>query len=445
MIAAGSDGGLQLLLRNGFQGNYVVASGAPPETRPELALLPPDVVRLVPQGRNRVMLDALRFADAMPFYAQVIDQQGVPCQGVRVLPLVVDDLFDIVLPLFPCVVVTDALGACRCNQLPARLPPHQSLRLLLLRDDLAPQVVTIPTRASMVASLAFPPIAMAPLRHVRVHLLHPNMPFEVLEDLPSLPPGTGFVRRVATADANGEVAALPVGRGAMWLRYSGGANAPLRPLTYDDPFSAVPRYRPEDEAFAFATRFRPTLTIRDTAAEICSSFRHRVAFQHSGDASATVNLRFVDPVDALAMAQVFVVDNSGPRAGLNTRFAGFTAAGGAITLELGSNASVCALSSERGAVGAIGPSWSGGPMSMAMTGRVVVAANLRPAPGAAAVLPLRFLRQGSWPWTLRETTRFASAQTAWEVGDLLPGDYQVFFGTTQLSVTVPSTGFAVLQ
>ena len=67
------------------------------------------------------------------------------------------------------------------------------------------------------------------------------------------------------------------------------------------------------------------------------------------------------------------------------------------------------------------------------------------APGAAAVLPLRFLRQGSWPWPLQETTRFASAQTAWEVGDLLPGDYLVFLGTHQLDpITVPSSGFTVL-
>jgi hypothetical protein len=443
-LSSANDGTLQLSCR--LDTDFLIAQGVPPEWRGDLGFLPPDAYRLLPQGPNQELTEPLQFRTATNFIGQVYDEGGLACEDVQVVPCIVDNLFGAVRALVGEPIATDVFGGFRCLQLPARLPPHQSLRLLLLRDDLAPTVVAIPERSGSLAALPFPPIAMRHTHPVSVQMLSANSAVEILEEIPGLPEGTGLLRHAVTTDGSGTIASLPVGSSSpvlWWRDLSAGNN--IRQLT----FLAIGEqwvFRPNFgiEPFAFGSKFGATAPIAGSTAEIVATERHE-SLADIGDGTMPVVMQFADKFGYPVVAQVFVVDPSGPRGRVNAHFAGFTASDGVVTVRRRAEQTVVVVAPDGSclAVGAQAPLET---MHIPPTGRLQVDPSLRPGAGGPSMMALSFRRTDLLvPGQTLATTRFAAAPTNWEVRDLVPGQYVVTVGNVEYTVTVPSDQSVMLQ
>lgn len=445
LLPTATDGSFQVPLTGSVDTDFVIASAIPTASRRDLGILAPDAVRLIAYGANRMLSASLGLALSAPVYGQVLDETGVPRGNVLVVPCVVDDLFGMVLPQMSERVWTDSYGTFRCDRLPARLPPQQSLRLLLLHDELAPTVLPIPERGSVLAQLPLPPATMRRLQRVHLSELPQGRTIEVLEELPGLPAGTGVRRRAVTTNAEGVVENFGVGFGPMWVRFPG---QPELQSLFLGEYAGQSTYRPgPGPEVPQSSVFRSLDPIVGTGVELVTSFRHQdCALGAAAGSSAGDILQVVDGLGRSAAAQVFLVEATGPRDSANVRFLGFTSAAGMIEVPLaGASGGLVAIASD-GSCGMLSrtPGPSGGfDIELLPTGRALLPPSLRPAGAAETLVPVVFARDdATLPGLSPSTVRYVGAATGWEAGDLLPGHYRVSVGSLHYHVTVPPGGFS---
>ena len=438
----GGDGQFTQALDAPLTTRFVVAQAMAPAWREELGLLAPDAIRVSTNGGAEMLQTPLVFETSVPLVGQLRDADGGGCAGVDVVPCIVDELFGSVLPLVPLRTHSDVHGMFRCIRLPARLPRHQSLVLLLLSDMHAPMAVPIPERGSMLAAVPLPPIELRLLRAVMLHELAANQMVHVIEEIPGLPPGSAIVRRSAQTDGAGVVPSLLVGAGALWLQ-AGASAAVLHPLFIDQQ-GVVSRLRPGVTPVAWSEKFQALQVIPATKAEVVHSFRHADfatnPAQHGG-----VWLQLIDAIGRPAVAQVFALGPVGPGERASVRFLGFSGEDGRLQLPVapGSLPVVAVAADGSTAFATIDVGATMSPIVLQPTGRVLLGESLRPAGGG--VVPLVFERiDTTVPGLKAKAVRFAAASTGWEVGNLAPGLYKVQIAGSAPEVQVPPNGWGNL-
>lgn len=445
----GSDGSFVVAFDDACDSDFAVVMAAPASIRRELGVLPPHAVPLERVDGRGTLAAPLVFDLATPFQALVRDDLQQPCAGVLLVPCVVDELLGLVTAIVGERSFSGSTGLATLERLPASLPPHQSLVVLVSHGDLEPLVVPIPMRGTTVAGQPFPPVQARRLRSVRLHELPGNAAIEIFEEIPGLPTGSAAWRRTAFTDSFGRVSSIEVGWGRMWVRHGGPANPFVRELVLDD-FAGLPRYRPAVGApKAFSSLFRTLQPVPDSSAQIASAYRHQDF--PLGTAASTTSpraLRVADDVDRpIAGAQVFAVGAVGPRGAAAPRFLGFTSAIGVMSLQaVQSGEGVLVLGADGGT--ALLPEPLSGPPNVSVTlqpaGRVLLHESLRV--DAPSVLPIRFERlDATLPGMAPMAFRFASGSTEWLVGDLPPGQYRAHLPGGSRDVFVPAGGFVVMQ
>lgn len=423
---------------------YVVAMGLA-VAQPHLAVIAPEAHPVVRLGIHAQFQAPLVFEASQPVLGFLNDDAGNPVAGAQVLPCVVDEWFGTVLPLGGQRTVSAANGAFRVERLPARLPVHQALLLLVLRDGFDSVAVQVPVRS--VATASQPPlmVTMHGLHHVLLHMLPGDTGIEVLEELPGCAPGSGYWPRPTSTDSEGRAMVL-VGSQRLWVRIEEAAV--VRELVLDE-LSPNMRYRPATgPALPIGSVFRETLGVAGVKAQLVSSWRHQ---------------RFVPPLAmdnprllrvggefgaAVAHAQVFGVLDTGPRNAANVRFFGLTSNAGLLTLpDLLPGEDVLVLGVDGASAFVNDESLSSPlvPVTLTAPGRVLVSESVRNAVGSDW-LALRFQRSSdSLPGLAPEAIRFASQASSFEVAGLPAGDYRVTIGSSVFSVSVAPGGFVVLE
>src|SRR5690606_11302157 len=154
---------------------------------------------------------------------QVVDDLGVPRQGVVVTPLVVDELFGSVFALSMLQTRTGIAGRFEIRQLPSGLPAHQRLVLIMWHPLLEPSVKSIPVRGSVMASAAPMTCVAARLETFSMRELPANTTVTFFEEIPGLPVGAAAVRRTTTSNQFGQTLAVKVGRGRLWMLAGSGS------------------------------------------------------------------------------------------------------------------------------------------------------------------------------------------------------------------------------
>ena len=443
----GLDGSFQLELPTNAIPSFAVVMALPPESRRELGMLAPDAVPLVRYGGTSRLVSPLVFDLAAPAIGTIVDEFGAGRVAVQVVPCVVDELLGCVLPLVAERTFTGSSGAFRINRLPARLPAHQSLVLLLLHADLEARVVAIPTRASIYANMPLPPIEMRRLRLVRLHMLAANATVEILEEVAGLPAGAGMCKRVATTDSQGRVSALAAGWQPMWLRYGTGANASVRQLLLDQVVG-LPQFKPAiGPPKAQDSVFRQLQGVPDSTIEVVSSYRHQTFLTPSANGAAVV------VVDAegrgVSSAQVFAIANTGPRAASDAQFLGFTSSAGVINVGAAGEVSALLVLAADGRMATVSnlELFAGGVVTIELPamGRALLTESLRPTNGELFV-ELRLQRLDLPGGGLAPVAvRFAGESSGWEVGDLPPGEYRVIVNQSAFMVVVPPGGWVTIE
>lgn len=430
---------------------FTVMLATPPILRNELGMLAPDAVAVVRNGSQAHIANPLVFELASPVIGTVRDDAGVPRDGVAVVPAIVDEWLGCVFPLLASRALTVAGGQFRIDRLPARLPPHQHLVLLVLSEDFTPMSVPIPVRGSVAADLPLPSIQLRDLRLVQLYQLPPNAIIEVLEEWAGLPAGSAYWRRRAVTDNLGRVASLAVGAlggfgEKLWFRVLGSTQVKELKLDSSNP----PRYKPALGLMQpVTTVFRSTLCITGTDAEVTNSWRHQLMVPATAEvAPGTGAVQVIDGLGrSIEGVHLFAIDNTGPRGAVNAQFLGLTSHQGMVALpEVLSADGVLALAADGSSAWAVQSLTSSSVIgiTLAPSGRVHLAPSLRPANGG--LVTMHFQRTdvtlpGMSPWAVR----FACEATDWEVRDVAPGEYRVLVNGTAHNAVVPSGGFVTVQ
>lgn len=448
----GSDGRFTITTAAACERDFAIVLALPSQLRNDLAeIKPPQVVPLLRQGGQAQLERPLRFDFSAPLLSSVADPSGLPVAGVLVEACVVDEVFGALFVL-GLRAVTDANGQFQISRLPARLPAHQRLSVLLIHDDYEVACVSVPTRGDVAATAAAGPMQLQPLSEVRFFGLPPNSVHTVLQELGDAPSSVVAVRRTVTADFFGRVSPVRFGAGRMWL--VDGPSGDLRALVEDGTLQGVPRFRPDGDAVARDKWFRRLQQLGDTKVVVASSYRHEeVLLDLGADAVSAPVLRVVDVQGhAVSEAQVFAVSGQGPRDSLDVRFVGLSNANGIVSLAgvlpeeglvvLGANKAVGWLAAPVLAVG-------GANITLQPPGSVVLGAALRPAPAAVERrVVVRFERYGAdlLPGLRPDVVRFACDENQWMVGDVPPGEYRVQVGDHVFEqVVVPPLDWVVIQ
>ena len=193
----------------------------------------------------------------------------------------------------------------------------------------------------------------------------------------------------------------------------------------------------------------------DTDAEIVASYRHQqldVSVPQSG--APPRMLRVLDSlVRPVSGAQVFAVDDIGPRGSAVVRFLGFTSQLGVAPLQAVAEDGSVVVVGAHGTVATVA-----NPRAEPMTANTTLQANarvslhtsLRPSP--PRLMPLRFERLDSGIAGMSPVAvRFVCEANNWEIGDLPPGAYKVtIVGDTatppfEETIDLVPGGFVVVQ
>lgn len=450
----GLDGGFQVNPDQPCTSDFAVVMAMPAELRRELGVLVPDAVPLVKNGNSAQFAAPLVFDLAAALDGTVLDDLQQLRANVQVLPCVVDELFGSLFLLEAARSQTGVDGHFHIERLPATLPPHQSLVLLMVHPELDLTIVAIPARGGLLANVPLPTISMQRMRTVRLEDLPHNANVEVFE-VPDgggtvLPTGSCLRRRVVQTDSSGRVLSFQVGYGTLWARLGSGQPAVVRKLGFENMSGGVPNFEPQGAWRAMASVFRPQQPIAGTDVEISSGYRHQ-SFQAAPLVAASENATLLvrDSLNRpIAGAQVFAVDPAGTPEFADVRFLGFTNSIGSISLEpvrddgdlfvIAADGSVVCRAEPQSVVGHL-------ELNLRPVGRVLLHASLRPADGSALVVA-RFERiDESLPGLNPIAIRFASQATGWEFGDLVPGTYRVQHHGGLHELVVPSGGFVVLD
>jgi hypothetical protein len=200
----------------------------------------------------------------------------------------------------------------------------------------------------------------------------------------------------------------------------------------------------------FAARFRPLQSLAQSPIEVVNTYRHQAFVVAQPTNIVTAQALHVR--DALGRSQpdaeVFAVDRSGPRGGINTLFLGFTSVNGVLSLAAKPAGMDLVVIGPGGDVGFCQPSAVDPQVLITLrpAGRVLLGPTLRPAPTSMyQVVAIRFVPvEPGLPGMEHPAVRFASSDTGWEVSSLWPGTYRAEVGGNTYVVEVPSGGSVVL-
>lgn len=450
----GSDGRFQITMDQSVTGDFAVVLALPAEVRRELGMLFPDAVRLVRNGQSTQFGTPLVFDLAAAVDGVVVDDLQQPLANVQVVPCVVDELFGGLQPLETSRVVAGPDGRFRIERLPARLPPHHAMVLLLWRADLVTSTVALPVRGGVLANEPLAPIAMRPLQVVQLTGMFGNSQYEVIETLEQddglLPTGTAVRRRTVQTDGWGRVSGFPAGFGDIYVRKTSGPTSGLVKQLLPQPIgSGTLTYGQPQAMRPFGEVFLTVQTLPGTDLELANTHRCKniqVAANENPVANKVLSVK-----DALGRtiggAQVFAVD--GGTVQPNARFLGFSSELGALSLEPVRDSGDVVVVAADGAISVVpSPSAQTGVVTidaqLQVTGRVLLAPPLRPADGR--MVTVRFERLDlPLPGVHRFAIRLASETTGWEFQDLPAGTYKVYHHGEMHTLVVPSGGFVVLD
>ncbi|MBL8754364.1 MAG: zf-HC2 domain-containing protein [Planctomycetes bacterium] len=424
---------------------FAIAMASPAASRTDLGVLAPDVYRLQLNGLHAQFGRHLVFDASIPVRGVVRDLAGSPMAGVDVVPCLVDEWFGCVLPFGGQRTSTDGFGMFTVTRLPAHLPTHQGLVLLLLKDGSAVSALPVPSRGSAMAVRPPFDVTLRPSRQVRLEMLPAFAKVEVFEELPGIGADMGYRKQAVHTDGAGRVLEALVGTGRLWARVSG--SQVVRELVLVDAPGPV-TYRPAvGTGQSLDALFRDSLALTGTQVFVAGIWRHQ-RFATAVEAGVA-DLSVVQPTGLVTEdAQVFGVSAGGPRDGAIVRFLGLTDTNGVIALPylqetenlvvVAPDGSTAFLSQDKfraGITSAI----------LAEPGRVLVGQSVRNA-HPETHLTLGFVRLDEvLPGLRPQFVRFAGPASDYEVGDVPPGDYRVTIGSATYQVSVPSSGFVVLQ
>jgi hypothetical protein len=447
----GADGQFALQSDSPCHTEFVVALALPANIRRDLGVSVPDAYPLRRDGGVLRLAVPMLLQASRPLLGQLSDDQGDIVVGAQIVPCLVDGLFGCVLPLTSQRTVSDASGAFRIDRLPAGLPSHQSLALLVSGEQIAAAALPVPTRGGSAAAEPQAPFVVRRQRFIRVHMLPPSTPVTVLEEVPGLPPGTAAVSRTVTANWQGRIAEIGVGAGRMWLVSGGGHQPMLRELLLDEVVG-LPRYRPSLSVQPMPTLFRALQSLPGNAVEVVHSYRHqRFETAPVANAVSAAALRVLDAVGRpVEGAHVFALDPGGVRGRADARFLGFTSPTGVASLGALEAGQHVVVLGPAGTVGYLSDALSHGltvTLPLAVPGRVVLGPALRPGPVEPyRVVTARLIRTES-PLTglLPELVRFFCEQDGWQVEGVPPGSYRVEINGVARTIEVPAGGSATVQ
>jgi hypothetical protein len=452
-LVSEADGRFSAATDSGCDRPFAIVQVEPAAGRMDLGVTPPQAMPVI-RLQSNVQLAPLVLNLSAPLRGSVRDDLDVLRDNVQVLPCIVDELFGSVLPLMSGKTTTDDAGVFQIQRLPSRLPPHQHLAVLLLDSQLEATFVPVPERGSDLGPGWWAPVSMVAkrLHPVQLRELPDDTQVEVLEEVPGLPAESAVVKRVATTNSNGRVYNFMKGSGRLWWRRGNIAAPTVKELVLLDS-SSTPRYHPSGSTQPRSNLFRPMADIAGTDVQLVQSWRHQhLAAVNAGSSNGEGQSLFV--VDGLghnvAEAQVFSLAASGPRGSVNTEFHGFTSPAGVFPLAGVAPGTQLLVIGPDGAAGQITLGSGVGamvPVTLAATGRVQLAENLRPTGGdAGGILTLRFEFLGPSTAGMHPVAvRFASAARGWEFGGLSAGEYRTMIGGTVHQVEVPAGGFQTLH
>ncbi|MGK0430874.1 MAG: hypothetical protein ACJA0V_000004 [Planctomycetota bacterium] len=429
---------------------FGIAFSIPSPLRPDLGLVAPDAVSLVIHGELAQLEEPLRIEPAALVSGLVTDDQGVSQFGVQVIPLIIDELFGSVYALVVKRVVTSQSGRFKIEQLPAYLPRHQRLAILLVHSQLESVVVPVPVRGSELAGLEGETYVMPRLRTVNLHSI-PQGQVTFFEEIPGLPPGAAVVSRVVYANQSGFAVGTKVGSGRLWM-YSSSPTPRLKEMLAV-PFGSW--MQPASTWVNYGERFRPMQNLPGTNIKLESSIRHqRIQITEIPNIVQSQTLQVVDVSgQSVPDAQVFAVSESTLAGNPQARFLGLTGANGVHSLGAVKSTEDVVVIAPSG-----GLSWVTRPTTIANavqpvvlrlkeSGSALLAESLRPE----ATDPNRFVKvtftraandllAGMLPVAVRFVT-----DGYWEMRDIPAGQYMVEVRGQQYSVVVPASGFVTID
>lgn len=449
----GADGSFRLDTDQPADRKFGIASTFPHPQRTDLGMVWADAVQLEINGEGARLERPLRIGNSAVVSGLVTDDQGVPQFGVNVIPLIIDELLGSVFVLELKRAVSAQNGRFEITQLPAYLPHHQRLALLLTHVLLEPIVVPVPVRESVLTSLEDTTYVMKKLRTVILRNLPKDKLVTIFEEIPGLPAGSAVVKREVYANTFGWVPSVKVGSGRMWM-HSVSPTSRVFEILEPPQSSVTPVLEPALTSFNYELRLRPMENLFGTDLMLASWFRHqRIQVNKVENIVQSQTLRVVDASNQnVSGAQVFAVSKSALAGNPITRFLGFTGANGVHSLgAVKATEDVIVIGPSGGLSLAARPTHSGNPgqpvnMQLKASGSAVLAENLRPA----ATDPDRFLTitfyraanevlEGMQPVAVRFVT-----DGYWEMRDLPAGQYMADVRGQQYHVTVPSGGFVTI-
>ncbi len=432
--------------------DFAVLQVQPPAGRSDLGLLPPDAYRLDHSGaharvRGSIILDA-----APPFLGRVV-MNGIGVRGARLVPVVVDELFGGVLPWAGGAVATDDTGHFSVRGLPAEMPVHQHIAVVVVHPDLEPAVVPVPDRGSAAAGLFDGVIEVRPLRYVRLESVSAaNQRIEIWQELPGLPGSSAARLFTAQVNAFGSLPAVRVAHhGRLYFRRVDSSQGDLRPLVLSSPIG-IPTYRPANGApVPFHSVFAMSQVLPGTQLAFSHGYRH----QHIAATASIQARREIYVTEALSGsvvggAQVFALQPGGPQDRSRARFLGFTSMTGALKYDIQAHDLGIHVVTADGAGVTVGLGEllaADGWIRMPVAGRVLVNSSLRPPVGEQQFVSARFERIDPELGVRPAFHRFTGAglPDAWAMGELPPALYRVTLRGQQFEVTVRPGQLTVLQ
>ncbi|MHC4512450.1 MAG: anti-sigma factor family protein [Planctomycetota bacterium] len=177
----------------------------------------------------------------------LLDPDNRSIQGVRLLPVLVDEALGLVQPLPGQAVDLKPGGHFVVAGLPATLPPQVSLALVALSSDRAPQVCFSSQHADSDLQDRALQLSMRTMATVRLARLPAARDLQILQQVPGLPPQQLFGCRHVSSNPLRE-AKLPHGGGAtLWLLRDqqppqalvAGPDGVLRPDAEVDPPASI--------------------------------------------------------------------------------------------------------------------------------------------------------------------------------------------------------------
>ena len=426
--------------------NFAIVQALP--LQPAYGFVAPDAVRVLRNDVHTRIEHAIVTDLAVPVDGQVVDPNGQPLLGVRVMPCIVDELLGNVYSLFNLSRSSDEFGRFRIDQLSPRLPHHQHLALLLLHPEWKPKVVPLPVRSGPNASQPLAPIVMPALQQV----IFWGLPIEyagdtltLWEDIESMPSRAAWQRTISY-DGSGGVAAH-VGGGELYAMLPNGM---CRKFRFSEAGGILTANL--DPPSPYESLFRQQMVnVPGTDLYVCSHMRHENP-EAPSTSSGGLTLIARDGLGRLVPgAQVFASRTDTPRSLPEGRFLGMTTSQGVLAIDpvhAGNDLVVLGPGGEVSFVSQLPPGASVAEVQLEATGRVLIGETLRPDPidGEAVVrVQLRRQFQNLPSGNDFVAERFASQATGWEIGGIVPGFYTVELNGQTRPVVVPSDGFVVLQ